>query len=477
MRKKLLLADDSVTIQRVIELTFSGEDVQVIPVGDGEEAIARIPIDKPDIILADIAMPKRSGYEVSAFVKSNPELEKIPVLLLAGAFEPVDEAKAKEAKCDGILVKPFEPQHVIARVRELIGGAKGTPTQAVPDIPRPAARLAPPRPVELPRREERPAIPDDLMEFGEDDMLPREDMLPAVKDVETASQPIVLDDSLDDYFDKLDEAFATINPTASTAPPAAGAEPRPPRPDRPVLEQDLESFDEPPMIPPPPTVYHAEPPSTDAADPFAVLDAIETDDAMRVPTLDDLLAGMPAEPTSAEINFDTDAGAFEMAPVEVPAPRNVEGPKIIDIPTMPRPIAVPPPIVISPPTIEPPDVTPTLTPGPPGPPMDVAPSIIQGAESTSGRSIIADAFSALLAAEQGEPGAAPPRLAGNGSSSPVVTDTMIDDVAKRVIQRLALGSSEQMQAMVKEIVSSVAERLVREEIDRIRRQGAGARGE
>jgi len=84
MSKKLLLADDSVTIQRVIELTFSGEDVQVLAVGDGEEAIARIPIEKPDIVLADIGMPKRSGYEVSAFVKNNPALAHIPVLLLAG---------------------------------------------------------------------------------------------------------------------------------------------------------------------------------------------------------------------------------------------------------------------------------------------------------------------------------------------------------------------------------------------------------
>src|SRR5882672_2652567 len=99
MSKKLLLADDSVTIQRVIELTFSGEDIQVIPVGDGEAAIARIPIDKPDIVLADIGMPKRSGYEVCAFVKNNPDFKSIPVLLLAGAFEPVDDAKAKEVGC------------------------------------------------------------------------------------------------------------------------------------------------------------------------------------------------------------------------------------------------------------------------------------------------------------------------------------------------------------------------------------------
>ena len=69
---KLLLADDSVTIQRVVELTFSGEDMQVISVGDGEQAIARIPLELPDIVLADIGMPKRSGYDVAAFVKGRP---------------------------------------------------------------------------------------------------------------------------------------------------------------------------------------------------------------------------------------------------------------------------------------------------------------------------------------------------------------------------------------------------------------------
>ena len=475
MPKKLLLADDSVTIQRVIELTFSGEDVQVLAVGDGEEAIARISVEKPDIILADIGMPKRNGYEVSAFVKSNPELEKIPVLLLAGAFEPVDDAKAKEAKCDGVLVKPFEPQHVIARVRELISGAKGSPTHAVPDIPRPAAALAPPRPVELPKREDRPAVPDDLMDMGEEDLLPREELLPAAQDLEIASQPIVLDDSLDDYFDKLDEAFATINTTGSTAPPSPRGDAAPPPPDRPVLEGDLDSFDE-PLVMEPPTLQDFETPPAEAPDPFAGIDAIEAGEATHVPTLDDLLAGMPSGPKSVEIDFDA-------------APPIIEMPEAIDIPAPPPPVAVPPPIPVAPlapsrvegPPIEPPDVTPTLTAAPP-PPDPVAPSRVEGpgpgnVEAASGRSIIADAFSALLAAEQGEPGVAPPRLGGNGSSSVTVTDTMIDDVAKRVIQRLALGSSEQLQAMVKEIVSSIAERLVREEIDRIRRQGTGGGGQ
>jgi CheY-like chemotaxis protein len=124
---KLLLADDSTTIQRVVELTFSGEDVQVIAVGDGEQAIARIPVEKPDIIMADIAMPTRNGYDVAAFVQGRADLARTPVLLLAGAFEPVDEARAKEVGSAGVLVKPFEPQEVISRVRALVGGAKADP--------------------------------------------------------------------------------------------------------------------------------------------------------------------------------------------------------------------------------------------------------------------------------------------------------------------------------------------------------------
>jgi hypothetical protein len=177
---------------------------------------------------------------------------------------------------------------------------------------------------------------------------------------------------------------------------------------------------------------------------------IQSDTAAAVPTLDDLLASMPPPPEPTPITFEPMLGSSS---VEGRAP-------VIDLPA-PRPGAVPSPIAIAPPTIEPPDVTPTLAAAPSAPASGPL-------EAPSGRSIIADAFSALFAAEQGEPGAVPVRLAGNGSA-PVITEAVIDDVARRVIQRLALGSSDQMQTVVKEIVSTVAERLVREEIDRIRR--------
>ena len=124
MPHKLLLADDSVTIQRVIELTFADEDVQVIAVGNGQQAIERAERDRPDIVLADVGMPERDGYEVAAFIKGNPTLAHIPVVLLTGAFEPIDESRARAVGCDGVLVKPFEPQMVISRVKDLLAGRR-----------------------------------------------------------------------------------------------------------------------------------------------------------------------------------------------------------------------------------------------------------------------------------------------------------------------------------------------------------------
>ena len=93
----LLLADDSVTIQRVIELTFADEDIQVVAVGDGDEAIARLEAAPPDIVLVDVGMPGKSGYEVAGYVKASPRLAHIPVMLLTGAFDPIDQEKAKRA--------------------------------------------------------------------------------------------------------------------------------------------------------------------------------------------------------------------------------------------------------------------------------------------------------------------------------------------------------------------------------------------
>ena len=123
MPHTLLLADDSVTIQRVIELTFADEDVTVVAVSNGDQAIERLEASPPDIVLADVGMPGKSGYEVAQYMRRSPRLEHIPVVLLTGAFEPVDQARADDAGCDGVLAKPFEPQMVIGRVKGTAGSA------------------------------------------------------------------------------------------------------------------------------------------------------------------------------------------------------------------------------------------------------------------------------------------------------------------------------------------------------------------
>ena len=148
MPTKLLLADDSVTIQRVIELTFSGEDIQVRRRRRRRAGHRPHLRRAPDIVLADIGMPKRSGYEVAAFVKDHPELTHIPVLLLAGAFEPVDDAKAERG---GLRRRARQAVRAAARHRARArADSRRDRSHAIggQDIPRPAARLAPPRPVD-----------------------------------------------------------------------------------------------------------------------------------------------------------------------------------------------------------------------------------------------------------------------------------------------------------------------------------------
>src|SRR5262245_60356028 len=114
---KLLVVDASPMMHRIMELTFAPEGIQVITESDGDQAIALLPIVRPDIVIADHALAGTSGYEVAAFVRSDPELAGVPVLLLASPFEPLDRARAEASGVAGEISKPFEPVQLVARVR------------------------------------------------------------------------------------------------------------------------------------------------------------------------------------------------------------------------------------------------------------------------------------------------------------------------------------------------------------------------
>jgi CheY-like chemotaxis protein len=117
---RLLLADDSITIHKVVNLTFAAEDVSIESVTQGDVAIERARETRPDIVLADVFMPGRNGYEVCAAIKEDPRLEGTPVVLLVGTFEPFDELEASRAKCDAYLTKPFDTSELIEIVHSLV---------------------------------------------------------------------------------------------------------------------------------------------------------------------------------------------------------------------------------------------------------------------------------------------------------------------------------------------------------------------
>src|SRR5499425_1651138 len=106
---KILVADDNANIQKMVSLSFEDRGVEVVSVGNGEAAVRRIPDVKPDLVLADIFMPVRNGYEVCEFVKKDSRFSHVPVILLVGAFDPLDEKEARRVGADGVLKKPFVP--------------------------------------------------------------------------------------------------------------------------------------------------------------------------------------------------------------------------------------------------------------------------------------------------------------------------------------------------------------------------------
>ena len=155
MTQKILLADDSVTIQKVIELTFMDEDYEVTTAGDGEEALDRLEQMSPDVVIADVHMPNASGFDVA---KRSKQLHPgTPVLLLVGTFEPFDEDDYAASGAESYLKKPFDSQELLQRVGELLessaaggqaasaedgpGAFEAQPTAAVPtpDAPSDAA--------------------------------------------------------------------------------------------------------------------------------------------------------------------------------------------------------------------------------------------------------------------------------------------------------------------------------------------------
>jgi CheY-like chemotaxis protein len=143
MGYKMLLADDSITIQKVVSIIFANEDYELTVVDNGSAALEKAREILPDILLVDALMPGKTGYEVCREARQDPILKNIPLLLLVGAFEPFDEDKARNSGADDHISKPFESQHLIEKVKKLIqlGVERATaheqfarPAETVPEV-------------------------------------------------------------------------------------------------------------------------------------------------------------------------------------------------------------------------------------------------------------------------------------------------------------------------------------------------------
>ncbi len=118
---KLLLADDSTTIRRVVELTFADEGIMVTAVADAASAMQKFVEIQPDIVMVDVGLPGTSGYQICEMIKQDEATAHIPVLLLVGSFEPFDHDEAERVSADGFLMKPFKSiRELITRVKELL---------------------------------------------------------------------------------------------------------------------------------------------------------------------------------------------------------------------------------------------------------------------------------------------------------------------------------------------------------------------
>ena len=216
---KILVADDNSNIQKMVGLALKDQGIEVIAVGNGEAAVRKIADLKPDLVLADVFMPVRNGYEVCKFVKDDSALSHIPVILLVGAFDPLDEQEAQRVGADGVLKKPFvPPDPLISMVKSSLtraGVVLGVSSSPAPPPPMPVAAkpaapsapkiVPPPPPAFTPEPEQEPLAPASFSSR------------PATLTIDKGTQPLAFGSLLETQTPEDDTVFS-VTPSAAPVP-------------------------------------------------------------------------------------------------------------------------------------------------------------------------------------------------------------------------------------------------------------------
>ena len=512
MSKKILLADDSITIQKVIELTFSDEDFDVITVGNGRLALEKLPEVRPDIVLCDIIMPEKDGYEVCEQIKTSPATAHIPVLLLTGAFEPFDQERAARAGYDGSLAKPFEPETLIAKVKDLLARAPVRAAAPPPPVARPAGpppvAVVPPPPVVAPPavlpfpRPAPPAAPAAAPSFIPDEPFghleepafpepagPAAGVFAPMTEEESATllAPPAPPSAPVDGASTVMFRAGDLPWNAPSPPPAPASAPPPPSETRPSLATI--PAPEPVFVPETgeapeeieePTVFEEvleedldfgeasfEPPAADASG-----TALFTP---GVATLPPVAAGDAGGTTGAFAPARA-GGALEPEPVledEVAAVPEPEPPPAFEPEPVPAfepeapPAVEPEPVPVFEPEPAPafePEPVPVLEPEPAPKPAALAPPrpVAAAPEPRPVPARVAESFADVVAAVAEPAPPAPPPSEAAAVSVPV---EMVEKIAQRVVAQI---SEKAVREIAWEVIPDLAEALIKQEIERLK---------
>ncbi len=118
---KILVVDDEVYIVHILDFSLGMEGYEVVTALDGEEALAKVKSEQPDLIVLDIMMPKLDGYETCRILKSDPEVKHIPVILLSAKGRNVDQQMGFQVGADDYITKPFSPRKLVERIKLILG--------------------------------------------------------------------------------------------------------------------------------------------------------------------------------------------------------------------------------------------------------------------------------------------------------------------------------------------------------------------
>ena len=120
MKKKILLVDDEPLLLEMVVMRLEANDYEVVCAVDGQEALDKVHREKPDLIILDIMLPKIDGYKVCRMLKFDEAYKSIPIIIVTARSQQKDEDMGKEMGADAYIAKPFEPEILLDKIRELL---------------------------------------------------------------------------------------------------------------------------------------------------------------------------------------------------------------------------------------------------------------------------------------------------------------------------------------------------------------------